>query len=200
MLLDALCDPGLNKEQAVALGRAAVRIDPAADATLARGLADSETGQGAVLVRDAPRLMEILCEVGDPSRMTPSMLRLLRHPDSRLRSRAVKVVGRGSKSAKWVRQRLNESDPSIRANAIEALWSVATDEARILLKDAAADGHNRVAANALMGPLLSGGVRCPDRIREDGAMRIGFIPVLGGLGNGRDPRLPILRNAATPAQ
>jgi len=79
------------------------------------------------------------------------MLRLLRNPDSRLRSRAVKVVGRGSKSAKWVRQRLNESDPRIRANAIEALWSVATEEARILLRYAAADGHNRVAANALMG-------------------------------------------------
>src|SRR5205085_5880343 len=61
LLLEALCDPALNKEQALALGRAAVRVDPMADAALARGLADSETGQGSVLVRDAPRLMDILC-------------------------------------------------------------------------------------------------------------------------------------------
>jgi hypothetical protein len=151
MLLEALCDPALNREQAVALGRAAVRVDPMADAGLARGLADSETGQGSVVVHDAPRLMEILCEVGDPARMMASMLRLLRHPNPYLRSKAVKVVGRGSKSAKWVRQRMNEPDPRIRANAIEALWSVDTDEARILLQFAVADGNNRVAANALLG-------------------------------------------------
>jgi HEAT repeats len=151
MLLEALCDPALDRDQAMTLGRAAVRVDPMADAGLARGLADSETGQGSVLVRDAPRLMEILCEVGDPGRMMASMLRLLRHPNPYLRSKAVKVVGRGSKSPKWVRQRLNEADPRIRANAIEALWSVDTAEARLLLQFAAADGNNRVAANALLG-------------------------------------------------
>jgi hypothetical protein len=130
-----------------------------ADAGLARGLADSETGQGSVVVQDAPRLMEILCEVGDPARMMSSMLRLLRHPNPYLRSKAVKVVGRGSKSPKWVRQRLNEADPRIRANAIEALWSVDTDEARILLQFAASDGNNRVAVNALLGLYYLG--ECP---------------------------------------
>jgi hypothetical protein len=135
----------------MSLGRTAVRVDPTADAGLARGLADSETGQGSVLVRDPARLMSILCEVGDPGRMMASMLRLLRHPNPNLRSKAVKVVGRGSKSPKWVRQRLNESDPRIRANAVEALWSVDTEEARILLRFATTDANNRVAANALLG-------------------------------------------------
>jgi hypothetical protein len=83
--------------------------------------------------------------------MMASMLRLLRHPNPYLRSKAVKMVGRGSKSPKWVRQRLNEADPRVRANAIEALWSVDTDEARILLQFAMADVNNRVAANALLG-------------------------------------------------
>jgi HEAT repeat protein len=152
MLLEAICDPALSREEACALGRAAVRIDPAADASLARGLADSQTGQGAVVVHDAPRLMEVLCEIGDPSRMMASMLRLLRHPNPYLRSKAVKVVGRGSKSPKWVRQRLSEPDPRVRANAIESLWSVNTAEARSLLQFATTeDGHNRVVANALLG-------------------------------------------------
>jgi len=78
--------------------------------------------------------MEILCEVGDPSRMMASMSRLLRHSNAYMRSKAVIVVGRGSKSAKWARQRLNETDPRIRANAIEALWSVDTDEAKVVLR------------------------------------------------------------------
>ena len=73
MLLEAICDPALSREQAFALGRAAVRVDPMADAGLARGLADSESGQGKVVVRDAPRLMEVLCEVGDASRMMSSL-------------------------------------------------------------------------------------------------------------------------------
>jgi HEAT repeat protein len=152
MLLEAICDPVFNREEAYALGRAAIRIDPAADASLARGLADSQTGQGTVAVHDAPRLMEVLCEIGDPGRMMASMLRLLRHPNPYLRSKAVKVVGRGSKSPKWVRQRLAEPDPRVRANAIESLWSVNTTEARSLLQFAITeDGHNRVVANALLG-------------------------------------------------
>ena len=151
MLLEALCDPALSREQASGLGRAALCVDPACDAVLARGLADSESGQGTVLVRDARRLMEVLCEIGDPGRMMTSMLRLLRNRNPFLRSKAVKMVGRGSKSAKWVRQRLTDSDPRVRSNAIESIWGVDTIEARTILQFAAADSHNRVAANALLG-------------------------------------------------
>ena len=98
---------------------------------------------------------------GDPSRMMASMLRLLRHPNPYLRSKAVKVVGRGSKSPKWVRQRLADPDPRIRANAIESLWSVDNAEARSLLHFAAAeDGHNRVVANALLGLYYLGECSC----------------------------------------
>jgi len=54
LLVEALCDPALSRDQALALATAAVRVDPMTDATLARCLADSETGQGSVQVRDAP--------------------------------------------------------------------------------------------------------------------------------------------------
>jgi hypothetical protein len=151
MLLEAVCDPALSREQAHALGRIAFRIDAWADCRLARSLADSRTSQGTV-VKDAARLMEVLCDEGDPARMMTSMLRLLRHPDPHLRTRAAKVVGLGSKSPKWVRQRLMDADPRMRANAIESLWSVDTAAARGLLRFAAREGgHNRVVANALLG-------------------------------------------------
>ncbi len=151
MLLQALCDPNLSREEALALGRAAKRVDPLVDATLARGLADSAIGNGTVVISDPARLMEVLCEIADPARVMPSLMRLLRHPNAYLRSRAVKMIGRGSKSAKWVMGRLSESDPRVRANAVESLWGVETGEALTLLKFAASDANNRVAGNALLG-------------------------------------------------
>jgi hypothetical protein len=151
MLLQALCDPNLSREQALALGRAAKRVDPMVDTTLARGLADSAIGESAVVVPDPARLMEILCEIADPARVMPSLMRLLRHPNSYLRSKAVKMIGQGSRSVKWVMGRLSESDPRVRANAVESLWGVETPEARTLLNFAANDANNRVAGNALLG-------------------------------------------------
>jgi hypothetical protein len=121
------------------------------DVALARSLADSAVGDGAIHVADPARLMDILCEIADPGRIMPSLMRMMRHPNPYLRSKAVKMIGRGSKSTKWVMGRLSESDPRVRANAIESLWGVDTPEARTLLKFAASDANNRVAGNALLG-------------------------------------------------
>jgi hypothetical protein len=151
MLLKALCDSTLNREEAFALGRAAKRVDHMVDSALARGLADSAIGDSAVAISDPARLMEIICEIADPARVMPSLMRLLRHPNAYVRSKAVKMIGRGSRSVKWVMGRLSEADPRIRANAIESFWGVDTPEARALLNFAANDANNRVVGNALLG-------------------------------------------------
>ena len=151
LLLRALCDSALSREDALSLGRAAKRVDPLADVVLARNLADSATASGTVQIADPARLMDILCEIADPGRIMPSLMRMMRHPNSHLRSKAVKLIGRGSLSAKWVMGRLSESDPRVRANAVESLWGVDTPEARTLLSFAANDGDNRVVGNALLG-------------------------------------------------
>lgn len=151
MLLQALSDSSLSRDQAIALGRAIKRADPMMDSVLAHSLADSATGNGAVVISDPARIMEILCDIADPARVMPSMMRLLRHPNPYLRSKAVKMIGRGSRSVRWVMGRLNESDPRIRANAVESLWGVATPEARTMLNFAASDANNRVVGNALLG-------------------------------------------------
>ena len=66
------------------------------------------------------------------------------------------MIGRGSKSTKWVMGRLSESDPRVRANAIESMWGVDTPEARTLLNFAVSDANNRVAGNALLGSVPPG--------------------------------------------
>jgi HEAT repeat protein len=151
MLLEALCDPALSSEQALQLAHAAKRADPLVDTLLARGLADSAVGSGPVVISNPARMMEILCEIADPTRVTSSLMRLLRHPNPYLRSKAVKMIGRGNRSVKWVQGRLKESDPRIRANAVESLWGVETQDARALLNFALNDGNNRVVGNALLG-------------------------------------------------
>lgn len=151
LLLRALCDPALSREEALSLGRAARRVDPLADVALARSLADSAMGSGTIQIADPARLMDILCEIADVGRIMPSLMRMMRHPDAHLRSKAVKLIGRGSLSARWVMGRLSESDPRVRANAVESLWGADTPEARSLLSFAANDGDNRVVGNALLG-------------------------------------------------
>lgn len=151
MLLQALSDSSLTREEALALGRAAKRADPTVDTSLARGLADCAMGEGSIVVSDPARVMEIICEIADPARLMPSLMRLLRHPNTYIRSKAVKMIGRGGRSVKWVMGRLSESDPRIRANAVESLWGVETPEARTLLIFAAVDSNSRVAGNALLG-------------------------------------------------
>ena len=73
MLSQALCDSTLSREEALALGRAAKRVDPMVDSALARSLADSAIGDTSVVISDPARLMEIICEIADPARAMPSL-------------------------------------------------------------------------------------------------------------------------------
>jgi HEAT repeat protein len=165
LLARALCEPTLTRQEAMNLARQAVRVDPLVDAALARILADSAVGQGET-VQDPARLMEILAEIADPARVLPSLMRLLRHPNPYLRSKVVKMIGRGSRSAKWVKGKLNETDPRVRANAIEALWGVDSPDARALLHFATNDPNNRVLGNALLGLYYIGECSVLDDIVE----------------------------------
>ncbi len=151
LLLTVLCHPALAREQVLVVARIAQRVDSTAESTIAKSLADGVmSNDPGVRPKDAARLLEVLSEISDGSRILPSLLRLLRHPDPHLRSKAVKMIGCGSRSAKWVQGRLAETDPRVRANAIESLWGVDSPEARELLQASVHDGDNRVAGNALV--------------------------------------------------
>jgi hypothetical protein len=146
-LMPTLCNPALNLEEAVSLARTALQTDPMTDVNLAKKLADA-TGMGEP-VANAGRLMDILGEISNGNRIASSLMRLWRSSDPQMRSKAVLLIGRGSKNLQWVQSRLAETDPRIRANAVEALWGVDTAEAKDLLRAAARDDNNRVAGNAL---------------------------------------------------
>ena len=151
LLLPALCDPALTPEQALSVARVAIRVDSVADVNLARRLADCVSGGGPIQPEDTARLLEILGEISDGTRILPSLMRVMRHSDPHSRSKAVLIIGRGSRSVTWAQRRLSEEDHRVRANAVEALWGLDTAAARELLRFAAHDQNNRVAGNALLG-------------------------------------------------
>jgi hypothetical protein len=151
-----LCDATLNLREAVSMARMALQLDPMLDANLAKKLADEAAVGGPVA--NFGRLLDVLGEISTGSRITPSLMRLLRSPDPEMRSKVVLLIGRSIKSVQWVQNRLAETDPRTRANAVETLWGMETVEARKLLRTVARDGHNRVAANALIALYRMGDV------------------------------------------
>ena len=152
LLFQALSDPALDRQQAVALARIAVRVDPMTDVALARWLASTVLSDpDARSMGAAGRLMEILGEISPGPRILPCLMPLLRNANPFLRSKAVRMIGRGIGNVKWVRRRLTEADTRVRANAVEGLWNVESEESHGMLRLAARDGNNRVAGNALLG-------------------------------------------------
>jgi hypothetical protein len=152
LFLRAVCDKGLDRDQTMSLARAALRVDPMLDVRLVRTVADSvDSGIDHIPPMAAGRLLEILGDMAPINRLLPSLVRLLRHEDPYLRSKAVLMVGRANRSARWTGQRLADPDIRIRANAVEGLWGVQSDDVRELLRGAGADWNNRVAGNALLG-------------------------------------------------
>jgi hypothetical protein len=151
LLFRALCDPALDRERAIELARQASRGDPKVDIKLARELADSGAADAGVAPGMAERLLEIIDGISDGRRILLSLMRMLRHDNPHLRSKAVLMIGRSGRSLNWIEKRLRETDTRVRANAIEAMWGIDTSEARELLEWATEDSNNRVAGNALVG-------------------------------------------------
>jgi len=155
LIQQALAEPSLTLEQAISLGRLALQSEPTTDINLARQLVEDSA---TVDTHSASRLIDILSAISSGNRITPFLMRLMRHGDPTIRSKAVLFIGRSSRSVKWVQSRLSESDPRTRASAIEALWGVESSEARELLRTAAHDGNNRVAGNAIIALFRMGDV------------------------------------------
>lgn len=149
-LVEKLCDPSyFNRQEAIAIARHAVQVDPLFDTKLARYLGAARATP--LDDRVSGQLLEVLDAVSEGTRLVPILSYLVNSPDARLRSKAALLVGRRLQNPKWTWKRLEEVDGRVRANAVEALWGVDTKDARTVLWQACEDSNNRVAGNALYG-------------------------------------------------
>ena len=193
--LARLCDPNVfSSQDAIAIARERARLDSLFTSRLARAVLD---GGSPAESQKALRLMEILSAISAPVRVV-LISPLLHHPDPRVQSKASLLVAKANQSWRWVQQRMRDPDARVRANALEALWGLSTQEARAIFRQALDDPDNRVVGNALLGLHRASDPSCSEKIIELAAdpreefrgtaiwamQQINdpaFIPVLSGL-------------------
>jgi len=153
LLMEALADPrGSRREDAVAAARVIPIIGAPIDADLERVLAAAlalpPSGPNAARVL---RLLDVLEAASPQPRFYLFQSELMSYPDSAVRSKAALLIASSNKSVSLVGKLLLDNDLRVQANAVEALWTFDTAEARPLLETAARSKTPRVAANAAVG-------------------------------------------------
>ena len=152
MLVDQICDPEhFTLEEALALARQVARVEPLLDAKLARLLPTAHGGGKDLPAATQDRVLEVLDAVSEGTRIVPMLAHLVQDPNARLRSKAALIIGRRLRNARWAEKHLQEMDPRVRANAIEALWGADTAGVKDILWQATKDENNRVIGNAALG-------------------------------------------------
>ena len=151
LLIRALCDSAVPEQRVCAIIQGLLEEDAGSDLALAKAVVThAQSNQPASAGNPVLRVLNTLEGLADAKRIAPRLLPLLRHADPYLRSKAVRIIGRGGRNTQWVARQLGDPDPRVRANAVEALWGIDDQESRDLLKGAIQDANNRVVGNALI--------------------------------------------------
>ncbi len=153
-MLPLLCNPlSIETKQAVDLAKEiAKNINPTLELQLAQSLRSDTLANDA----RALRILEILGEISDGSRIAMMLVPFLHHSNVKIRSKTALLVGRFNHNLSAAKSRLSEANPRVRANTIESLWGLQTPEARRLFAGATEDVDNRVVGNAAIALYLSG--------------------------------------------
>ena len=155
MLLEIVADQtGFDLKHASEMVKSAIVQNPHLKKKLIK-FATQGKGSADEVIRII-RIFECICSKPE---LLADLLRLesLNHP--RIRSKVALTIGRLVQNAAWLREQLQDADPRVRANAIEALWEVRVEGGEKLLLEAALDSNNRVIGNAAYGLYKLGNLR-----------------------------------------
>jgi hypothetical protein len=151
-LVDQICDPEhFTREEAFALAKQVARVEPLLDTKLARLLPTAHGGGKQLTPATQDRVLEVLDAVSEGTRIVPMLAHLVHDKNARLRSKAALIIGRRLQNARWAEKHLQEMDPRVRANAVEALWGSDSAGVKDILWQATRDENNRVVGNAALG-------------------------------------------------
>ncbi len=209
LLLVSLADPRLfSLESAIDLACVFARVDPLLDLKLMQMLFQGEQTEGLEIdIPKARHVLEIVAALPPRTRILPLLLKLMRVPDQRLRSKAILLFCHASRNPQWAERQMAAEESRIRANTVEGLWGVNSPAARAVLKDATQDADHRVVANALIGLHMLDGLTAVNkgletmaasssaRFRAAAAFAMGkmgeshFVPPLSQLVKDFDPKV-----------
>ncbi|MBI4873088.1 MAG: HEAT repeat domain-containing protein [Acidobacteria bacterium] len=153
-LLRLLCNrDALSLQQAVELIQSTFLVDRVTDAKLLRNVVHQSSRFDAAGPAAANELLAVFDAAGLGARLQTLLVQLLRTRDPKVRSKAALLLLRQSGQASWA---LEDPDPRVRANAVQALWEIHTPSAREICQQALEDPHHRVVGNAIVALLRAG--------------------------------------------
>jgi HEAT repeats len=99
--------------------------------------------------------LDILDLVSQGDRLVPGVLKILKHPNPKVRSKAALFIGSRTQNLAWA-SRTQEYDARVRANILESLFGINSDFVHQIFRNNVADENNRVSGNAILGLYLLG--------------------------------------------
>jgi HEAT repeat protein len=153
-LADLLCDPReSDATQAVAVARMVAGVDPTFEVRLFKRLEDAPPAQRGPV---AYRVLDLVGHISQSAKALPFALQLSADPDRWIRSKVALLIGRWRHDTRLLERCLGDSDPRVRANAVESLWGSRDPQVCERFHAALADYNHRVSANAVVGLHLAG--------------------------------------------
>jgi len=189
-LIDLLVDDeALTHEEALKMVERMAPSRLMLEVRLMRKMLENADGLGAAIPMGvALRVMSMVEAISDCSRVTLYLSQLERHPSAEVRSKAALLLGRGNINVGRVRRFLASQDARLRANAVESLWGMNTEQARALFLEASQDPNRRVAINALVGLCRAGEAQARRKLvdlahGQDPLSRRAAVWAMGKLGD-----------------
>lgn len=188
-LLRTLSTPGeMTNSEASRLIRCLAYAAPGAERALIEKYAEQVQPDAAPL--GLFRVLDEMRELDGSGTTRTTLVRLLRSPNARVRSKAAEALVWMTRSADTAISLLGDPDSRVRANAIEGLWRHADSRAtQQIFEQYARDTVPRIAVNALIGLYRAGDPQAAERLidrarQPDPAMQRAAIWAMGSL---RDP-------------
>jgi hypothetical protein len=114
----------------------------------------------------ANRLLSVVGTMNQGVRNIMPLVPLTSVPESRIRSKAMLLVGKVVRRAEWLKKALSDTDARVRANGIEATWGGVSEDLIPLLEDSLNDGHPRVVGNAVVALIQAGSERGIEHLHQ----------------------------------
>ena len=156
LLISLFVDVTIPQQLCLSMAQTAAKVDPHFHHRLSGFLQQGMLESGDVPGDVATRILEILSATMEPAAIAPLLRKILLHFDARVRSKATLLIGRGNTGVAAAERLLNDTDPRVRANAVEALWSNPDPRVIPIFLGALKDSNNRVLGNAILGLYYAG--------------------------------------------
>jgi hypothetical protein len=152
-----LTTPGrFDRGTVIDICRCLLRFSPSFDIKLARLLPQRYGDEHPLETTEVLAVLDILNEISTGPRLVLVLKHLGQHPDERIASKALLLLGSRLHNRHWLSKSLETADSRARASLVESLWHTRSDNARKIFTEALHDGNSRVVGNALWGLTLAG--------------------------------------------